>query len=317
MADNQILFETIISGLSNQLQKLNDLTEELQGFQDVYSKDYKEVNQRIDAINVQIDKTIKEAISKIQFPKSITLEEIKELIPKEYDDTKLKFDLNKQLSVHIGNITSEILQKVDEIEIPRGEKGSDGKSATNDQVQNAVSLWIEENKDLLTGSKGDKGERGLIGQQGQIGQDGVSIEDIKRVQDDLVITLTDGTEKRIRLPKQQTKFLGGGGGLTLQEATSTLIVSTSLDLRLEAVSQNVLINAADGDIDIILPNPEGCLIRGRSYIIGITRTDTNENTVVNIISYSGELILNEESQTLLSYEVINLITDGKNWYYRS
>jgi len=215
MGSNQAIIETLTKGLVNQLQKLNDLTEELQSFQDVYSKDYKEVNQRIDAINVQIDTTIKEAIKNIEFPKGISEAEIIELIKSntnEIDEAQLKeeiqFDLNKKLSTHIGNITSEILQKVDEIEIP---KAKDGKTPTYGEIQDIVHTWIEENKDLLEGSKGDKGERGLIGQQGQIGQDGVSIEDIERVQDDLVITLTDGTIKRIKLPKPQVQHVGGGG----------------------------------------------------------------------------------------------------------
>jgi len=319
MADNQILFETLTSGLVNQLQKINDLEEELQSFEDVYSKDYKEVNDRINDINSQIDRTIKDAIKAIEFPATISEDDVTKLIKdsiKNIDEAKLREDLNKSINKDIGKLKSELLQAVNEIEVPRGEKGSDGESATDEQIQDNISLWIEENKDLLKGSKGDKGERGLLGQQGQAGQDGVGIEDIKRSQDDLLITYTDGTEKRIRLPRQQTKFLGGGGSLTLQQATSTLIVSTSLDLRLEAVTQNVLVNAADSDIDIILPNPEGCLIRGRSYIIGITKTDLTANRV-NIIPYSGELIVNDSSQYLVASEVLNLITDGKNWYYGS
>jgi len=233
MADSQVLFETLFSGLANQLEKLNLLEEEIKGFQDVYSKDYKEVNQRIDAINVQIDTTIKQAIKNIEFPKGISEAEIIELIKSntnEIDEAQLKEELNKLINDETGKITSELLQTIKDIEIPQGEKGERGESIDDVQVQNAVSIWIDDNKDLLTGSKGDKGERGLIGQQGQIGQDGVSIEDIKRVQDDLVITLTDGTIKRIKLPKPQIQHVGGGGfhpaqaQLTQVHSTDTMMI---------------------------------------------------------------------------------------------
>jgi len=48
-------------------------------------------------------------------------------------------------------------------------------------------------------------------------KDSVGIEDIKRVKDDLVITLTDGETKKIRLPIQK-QFVGGGGGISLAQA---------------------------------------------------------------------------------------------------
>ncbi len=316
MADTQILLETIVSGLSNLKQQQDDLIDELNGFEDQYSKDYKIVNERLDAINVQIDKTIKEAIKSIKIPEAINGKDGKDF-DKEIATKLLKEELNKlvkQKNLDIGKFKSEILQAVNEIEIPKGEKGENGESATNEQIQDNVSAWIEENFELLQGDKGEKGERGLIGQQGQNGNDGVGIEDIERSQDDLLITLTDGTEKRIALPKP--KHIGGGGGVSYQVATSTLIVSTDKDLILKPVSQNVLINASSGNINVTLPNPVDCFSANRSYRIGITRTDTSDN-IANILSHDGELILNDASQTLLASEVINLVTDNINWYYGS
>jgi len=315
MADNQILFETIISGLSNQLQKLKDLEEKLQGFEDTYSKDYKEVNQRIDAINVQIDTTIKEAIKNIEFPKGISEAEIMELIKSntnEIDEAQLKQELNKLINKDIGKIKSELLQTIKDIEIPKGEKGERGESVSNDQVQNAISLWIEDNKDLLKGSDGKDG-RSIQGSKGKDGDDGVGIADIVRSQDDLLITLTDGTEKRIKLPKPQIQHVGGGG-VSYQVATSALIVSTDIDITLKPESQNVLVNATSGNVNITLPNPVDCFSGGRSYKLGITKID-DTNNVVNILPHGSETIALDLHQELLqSQEVLNFISDGTNYW---
>jgi len=313
MADNQILFETIISGLANQLQKLKDLEEELQGFEDTYSEDYKIVNDRIDDLVLQIDRTIKEAISKIQFPKSITLEEIKELIPKEYDDTELKSDLgsylDRQIQINTNRIKTDIEKTINEIpqpEIPTPEAIQYGK------IQTDLQVWINDNLDLFKSefdsTQLKKELQAYLAKKvsdipkAKDGLNAVGIEDITRSKDDLLITLTDGTEKRIKLPKPQIQHVGGGG-VSYQVATSVLIVSTDTDITLKPESQNVLVNATSD-----------CFSSNRSYKLGITKID-DTNNVVNILPHGSETIALDLHQELLqSQEVLNFISDGTNYW---
>jgi hypothetical protein len=306
----QLLIQTLVSGLANQKQSLSDLIsehdllkDELKQFEDTYSKDYKIVNDRIDDINVQIDRTIKDAIKNI--PESITTDEIQSLINNSIVEPDLKPIVN-ELRTYIKENIPEPLKPKD------GEDGKDGKDATQQQIDNSVSSWLIENLDLIKGDKGDKGERGLQGQAGQNGSDGVGITDIYKDKEELVITLSDETENRIKLPKQQMQ--GGGGGTSLKNATSVQIISTSKDIALAEQSQTILIDASTQDINITLPNPNNCFFNNRSYKIGFTRTDLSLNNV-NILPFKDETILHEVTQDLFPKEVINLITDGNNWYY--
>lgn len=166
------------------------------------------------------------------------------------------------------------------------------------KTKDYVNSWIARNREIL---------------RGQAGQDGIGIEDIIRDKDDLLITLTDGTEKRIALPKPKI-IQQGGGGVGAYFAMSTPVITINSDTALSAQTQNILVDASSGDVNVTLPNPIDFHSGGRSYKLSITRTDTTTN-VCNILPYDSELILNDPTQTLLSSEVLNLISDNTNWYY--
>lgn len=94
----------------------------------------------------------------------------------------------------------------------------------------------------------------------------------------------------------------------------TTIEDTSSSVTLDATSQTLLVDASDSDINISMPNPAECLNSNRSYQIAIAKKDTSLNKV-NILPFDAELIVGEANQILNSEgDVINLVTDGINWY---
>jgi hypothetical protein len=324
MANIQIVIETLTSGLKNQLQLLRDLEVELQGFESAYASDYKQTQQRIDNITVQVDKTIKDAISKIDIPQPLTEDEITTLIKQyivEVDTDKITQDLQSYIDEQVAKIELPKipLDEIIETVVNQIPKPKNGESVTTEQIDKAVSDYMSD-KDLGISDE-DKATlkrelRAYLANEvsklpkAKDGSDGVGIEDIKRDKDDMVITLTDDTEKRISLPKPQLQ--GGGGGTSLANATSTAIVSTDKDISLPTQSQNVLVDATSGDVTITLPHARNCFFYGRSYRIGITRIDNTQNKV--FIVTNGEMIMNETDITLYGLEVVNLITDGNNYY---
>jgi len=100
----------------------------------------------------------------------------------------------------------------------------------------------------------------------------------------------------------------------ISSSTKELVTTVTTNTELSAQNQTILVDATSADIDITLPDPALTFSSNRSFRITITRKDTTSNKVT-IIPFDAELILDEESQDLLNSEVINLITDGTNWYY--
>ena len=175
-----------------------------------------------------------------------------------------------------------------------------------EQIEEITTKWLDDNKESLKGADG----KSIVGERGATGDNGISIVNAEMKGDYLVLTFSDDTEKRVKLPKQ--RVLVGGGG-TIEDRTDLIITATqSIDLSVQ--SQTVLCDATIENINIKLPRPSSCFNSGRSLRIVFTRKDITEN-IVTIAPFDSELILNELSQDLLSREVINLITDGINWYY--
>jgi len=217
MADNSELFSTLIQGLSALNQRVNDLEgdndsikKEINYFQNEYAKEIKLLHERVDHFNVQIDKTIKDEISKIEIKdgkdgvdfdskvaNGLITAQINKLVKKrDLEVEKIKTDL---LNV--------VVQELDNIPIPKdGPQGPRGESVSLDLVEEMVSSWLNDNKDDLVGP------RGIQGNSGPIGLVGVSITDAKIVNDFLVLTFSDGSVKRVKMPKQ--KIIQGGGGYT-------------------------------------------------------------------------------------------------------
>ena len=81
-----------------------------------------------------------------------------------------------------------------------------------------------------------------------------------------------------------------------------------------AITQTLLCNAASGNITITLPSAVASYTSNRSISIGISKIDTSVNTIT-IVGTGGATIGGETSQVLYyQNEVINLVTDGINWW---
>ena len=213
---NEVLKE-LIKGMRELHIRLSEIDDELRldikgtkteisSFQSEYAKEIKTINESIEYLNIQIDKTIKEEIAKIPTPKEI--EDLKPLIEKRFSEIAKQSD---QLKIDLGQ---EITKQIESIEVPQGEKGDrgkQGKSATDEQVKATLSDWLDDNLDSLPKDlKGEKGERGLSGRNGNDGEDGISITEVTIKGDYLIVTFSNGEEKRLRLPQQ--KAMGGGSG---------------------------------------------------------------------------------------------------------
>jgi hypothetical protein len=111
--------------------------------------------------------------------------------------------------------------------------------ALNDQTPGGVlAEWLVEAVPLLIsdevsklpkpkdGRDGRPGTDGKPGRDGQDGAPGVGIDDIKAYGQDMLVALSDGTEKRFRLPGGGSAAFGGGGG----GGASTLAALTDTDV---------------------------------------------------------------------------------------
>ena len=251
MANNSELFATLIEGLSALNQRLNDLEvdtdgtkKEINDFQSEYAKEVKLLQQQIDEITIQIDRLIKEAIKEIPIPK-----DGKDGADYDEDVAKalLKAEINKlikQRNLEVEKIKSEVLQAVENIPVQKGDKGEDGKSVTDEQIQTYISIWLDDNIDSL---KGEDGKRGIQGLRGKSGEDGVSIIDAKIENDYLVLTFSDGNIKRVKLPRQNINM--GGGGIVSQETVNHIKLDELLSMFNSAYSTSYSeLTYSDGNI---------------------------------------------------------------------
>ena len=103
-----------------------------------------------------------------------------------------------------------------------GRDGLDGRAPTAAEIELAVDAWLTINAALVTGPAGKDGRDGKDGKDGRDGKDGKSGKDGRdgvgialveqREPDGFWITLTDGSEFKVKLPKVSNFFGGGGGG---------------------------------------------------------------------------------------------------------
>jgi len=94
-----------------------------------------------------------------------------------------------------------------------------------------------------------------------------------------------------------------------------LIVKTTSDTILGNSTETLLCDCSSNDIIVTLPNPSEVLSSGsRSKTISISKVDNSKN-IVTINPHNSETIAGEATVDLVaSSEVINLVTDGINWY---
>ena len=81
------------------------------------------------------------------------------------------------------------------------------ESRIDEIILNIESFKGEDGKD---GKDGAKGENGKDGAKGKDGKDGIGIKDITEKNGEIVITLTDGTIKKLKMPRDIRVISGGG-----------------------------------------------------------------------------------------------------------
>lgn len=111
----------------------------------------------------------------------------------------------------------KLAKAVKDLKARQPEKGEPGRDPTADEIQTAVSLWMEFHREDVRGEPG-RSPKAVPGPAG------VGIDDVDVDGSDLVIVLTDGRKKRFKLPtakpKQYPSMLigaGGSGGLSADQ----------------------------------------------------------------------------------------------------
>ncbi|NOQ31811.1 MAG: hypothetical protein GQ570_11875 [Helicobacteraceae bacterium] len=330
MASNDALFTTLIQGLAELNRRVSEeeatseeIILELKAFEEEYSKEIKIINDRLDGSAVLVDRLVRDAIKSLpkpQDPKEIDYSVVRDFLTTEINT------LTKSRALETKNIKDEIIKLVSDIEIPKD--GVDGKNATDSQVSNAVSKWILDNINLLKGEKGQDGKsiRGLDGKSGESGQDGISITDIKVEKEYLVITLSDDTEKRIKLPKQKVLVGGGSSKQTAKDVPYNNIdsdlTSTNVKSALDELSQasggvSDLVFKKRTEIEAMFDSAKTTAYTTLTRVDGnITKIEVHEDItkVVHLFTKEINYVNGAVSQTLIT-RIVTGETLTKNLIY--
>ena len=122
-------------------------------------------------------------------------------------------------------LRENITQPADGIDGADGKEGAQGRPPSDEEIQAAVDIWFDLNRETLRGrdgrdgvdgadgSNGRDGNNGRDGRNGSAGADGIGIALVEQRDDkSFWITLTDGQETQIELPvAKPSGFFGGGG----------------------------------------------------------------------------------------------------------
>lgn len=152
-----------------------------------------------------------------------------------------------------------------------GEPGADGKDGeagrppTSDEIRLAVDIWFEINAedlrgpagkdgiDGIDGSDGRDGRNGLDGRAGDIGPEGVGVALVEqRDEGSFWITLTDGREFEIELPKPKRRgsVIASGAAQpvylsAIDRQTQTALANTATPMDFDTVVENFGITVED------------------------------------------------------------------------
>lgn len=189
-------------------------------------------------------------------------------------------------------LQDNILQPADGVDGQDGQQGPEGRPPTDEEIQLAVNVWFEINRASLVGPAGSNGRDGADGRDGRdgsngrdgaagaAGSDGVGVALVEQRDDtSFWITLTDGREFQIELPKPKRAIGGGSGG-----GIPKPVYLSAVDLQTQTHAANT---ATAMEFDTILEN------------YGITIEDNvrvvfGESGLYNI-QFSAQL-LNSDSQ---------------------
>lgn len=297
--------------LAQHKKAIKDIQETISKDKNLHSQEAVQLKSQIQKQLTEVDKSMRSYIEAIPIPKNgkdavVDYENIFEFIAKEV----LKIEPEK---VNYDAINSTIEEKVSKIPTPENGKpgkdaidGKDGISPTIDyaKVNKGVMSQFPK-KEIIADVKKSIPESEAV----------VGIKDIKYKNGKLIVETTDGKKISFDVSPKQYNIFGDGGGAK-PDLLAERIVKVAENTSLNNVSQTVLVDASVDDVEILLPDPAESFSQGHSIRIAITKIDLEAN-IVTIVPFGSELILNEASQTVEIREVINLITDGLNWYYGS
>lgn len=132
-------------------------------------------------------------------------------------------------------LTANITQPKDGQDGEKGDNGNDGRPPSSEEIRLAVEIWFEINAESLrgrdgldgrNGTDGDNGRDGTDGRDGDIGPAGAQGVGIALVEQrdeaSFFITLTDGREFEIELPKPKRR---GGGVIASGAAQPVYLVA--------------------------------------------------------------------------------------------
>lgn len=226
----------------------------------------------------------------------------------------------------------------------KGDDGADGRAPTAEEIQLAVDIWFEINSDSLRGKDGTNGKDGVDGANGADGRngrdgrdgrngadgaDGTGIALVEqRDETSFWITLTDGQEFQIELPKPKTAFGGGGGGIrTITSVDGSVTISsdgTTADLSVVGGA-----GGATTNVVALVRNRTGAAIPKGTvvYISGATGQTstislalaTSDATSAQTLGLTSDLIPNNETGYVVSFGYISDVdtsayTDGQQLY---
>ena len=144
-----------------------------------------------------------------------------------------------------------------------GPQGPQGRPPTEQEIELAVSIWMQANRDSLRGTDGRSGNDGAdgrdgvdgrpgpVGPVGPTGAAGIGIALVEqRSKDSFYITLDDGREFEIELPKAARRIIGGGRELPVylsaySSTTQTEVPNIAAPMQFENIVESSRINIVD------------------------------------------------------------------------
>lgn len=144
---------------------------------------------------------------------------------------------------------------------PKGDDGDPGRAPTSEEIRLAVEIWFEINREELVGPPGAAGSdgsdgrdgidgrNGIDGRDGRDGSDGVGIALVEqRDENSFWITLTDGREFEIELPKPKRKGVIASGAAqpvylsAVDNQTQNALANTATAMEFDTVVEHFGIN---------------------------------------------------------------------------
>ena len=172
----------------------------------------KEINARIIALYNDFKAEYETFVKNIALPKD----------GKDFDINlwvNFEKDKNSIISSKIDELNAlkdEITKLIDEKNSNYNTFVKETEAKINEIISNIYSLKGADGRDGIDGKDGKDGADGkdgisIKGKDGKDGKNGVGIKDITEKNGEIVITLTDGTIKKLKMPRDIRVVTGGGG----------------------------------------------------------------------------------------------------------